>query len=84
MQVNKYCYNTLCYRLDFYFLKHKLAIEIDEKGQKDRNKFKEIERQKAIRKEVDCKFIGINPDEKDLDKYVEIDKFVKLINLINK
>ena len=74
----------LCYRLDFYFLKHKLAMKIDEKWQKDRNKYKEIERQKAIWKEYDRKFIGINPDEKDLDKYVEIGKFVKLVNHINK
>ena len=35
---------VLGYRTDLYFPKHKLAIQIDEKGHKDRNKYKETER----------------------------------------
>ena len=34
--------------------KYKLTIEVDEKGQKDRNKYKEIEKQKSIGKELSC------------------------------
>ena len=43
------------------FLKHKLAIEVDDKGHRDRDLEAEIERQKALEKELDCKFIRINP-----------------------
>ena len=74
-------YYLLGYRIDLYFLKHKLAIEIDEKGHKDKNKYKEVERRKAIEKNLDFKFIRIKSDEKDLDVYVEI---VKIYNQINK
>ena len=41
-----------------YFPKHKSAIKIDENEHKDRSKYKEVERQKAIEKIV--KFIRIN------------------------
>ena len=34
------------------FLTHKLAIEIDEKGHKDRDKYKEIERENSIKKNI--------------------------------
>ena len=52
---------VLGYRIDVYFLKHKLAIEVDERGHNDRELESEIERQKALEKELDCKFIRINP-----------------------
>ena len=57
-------YSILGYRIDLYFHKHKLAIEVDELGHADRNLSNEIERQKALEKELDCVFIRINPDEK--------------------
>ena len=56
-------YNVLGYKIDLYFHDYKLAIEIDEKGHKDRNISHEIERQKALERELGCKFIRINPDE---------------------
>ena len=37
-------------KIDLYFSKHRLAIEIDEKGHNDRNTDYETERQKAIEK----------------------------------
>ena len=37
-------YSVLDYRIDLYFYKHKLAIEIDELGHADRNLSIEIER----------------------------------------
>ena len=58
-------YSVLGYRIDLYFHKHKLAIEADELGHADRNLSNEIERQKALEKELDCVFIRINPDEKN-------------------
>ena len=50
-----------------HFSKHKLAIQVDEKGRKDRDEQEKIERKKAIEKELDCKFIRINLDENDYD-----------------
>ena len=40
-------YSVLGYRIDLYFHKHKLAIEVDELGHADRNLNNETERQKA-------------------------------------
>ena len=37
-------YTVLDYRIDLYFHKHKLAIEVDELGHADRNLSNEIER----------------------------------------
>ena len=77
-------HSALSYRIDLYFPKHKLAIEIDEKGHKDRNKYKEVERHKAIEKELGCKFIRINPDKKDFDMCVEFGKIHDLIKKSSK
>ena len=54
-------YSVLGYKVDAYFLKYRLAIEVDEKGHQDRDFECEIERQKALEKEPSCKFIRINP-----------------------
>ena len=42
------------------FFKHKLAIEVDERGHNDRDIDYEIRRQKAIENELGCEFIRIN------------------------
>ena len=65
-------HSVLSYRIDLYFPRHKLAIQIDEKGHKDIDK--EFEGSKATEKEIDCKFIIINPDEKDEDMDIHISK----------
>ena len=67
-------YSVLGYRIDHYFYKHKLAIEVDELGHADRNLSNEIERQKALEKELDCVFIRINPDEENFNIFKEINK----------
>ena len=59
-------YSVLGYRIDLYFHNCTLAIEVDELGHADRNLSTEIERQKALEKELDCVFIKINLDEKKL------------------
>ena len=62
-------YSPLGYRIDLYFHKHKLSIEIYELGHADRNLSNEIERPKVLEKELDCAFNKINPDEvKSLNK----------------
>ena len=60
-------YGVLGYRIDLYFHDYKLAVEVDEKGHKDRNIDHEIKRQKALEKELRCEFIRINPNEKDFN-----------------
>ena len=55
-------YSVLGYRIDLYFHEHKLATEVDELGQNDRNINDEIERQRALERELRCVFIRINPD----------------------
>ena len=58
-------YSVLSYRTDLYFHDYKLAIEVDEKGHKDRNIDHEIKRQEAIKEKLGCEFIRINPDEEN-------------------
>ena len=67
-------YNVLGYRTDLCFDKYKLAIEVDEKSHKDRNINHEIERKKELERELDCKFIRIDPDEEDFNIFKAINE----------
>ena len=77
-------YTVIGYRIDLYFHKHKLAIEVDELGHADRNLSNEIERQKALEKELDCVFIRINPDEENFNIFKEINKIYRHIKKTTK
>ena len=66
-------YSVFGYRIDLYFYKNKLATEVDDLGHADRNLSNEIEREKALEKELDCVFIKINPDE-SFNIFKEINK----------
>ena len=72
-------YSVLGYRIDLYFHKYKLAIEVDELRHADRNLNNEIERQKALEGELDYVFIKINPNEKDFIIFKEINKIYRRI-----
>ena len=67
-------YRVLGHRIDLYFHEYKLSIEVDELGHTNRNINNEIERQKALEKEINCIFIRINPDGKDFNIFKEINK----------
>ena len=67
-------YTVIGYKIDLYFHKPKLAIEVDELGYVDRNLNNEIEGQKAVEKEHNCVSIRINLDEKDFKIFKEINK----------
>ena len=69
------------YMIDFYLPKRKLAIEVDERGHKDRKPETEKTRQKEIKECLGCKFIRINPDEKDFSVH---DGFGKMQAFIDK
>ena len=53
------------YRIVLCFPEHKLAIDCDEHGHKDRDINYEIRRQTFIEDQLNCKFIRYNPDAKD-------------------
>ena len=65
-------YSALGYKINAYFLKQKLAIEVDEKGHQDRDFECEMESQKALEKELNCKFIRINPAKENFSIFNEI------------
>ena len=73
-------FSVLNYLIDYYFPKRKLAIEVDELGDKDRDQTKENERQKNLKEYLDCEFIRINPDEKDFSAYDELGKVQTFID----
>ena len=84
-----YKHNTLLkyYGIDLYFDEYKLAIDVDELGDNDRNIGYKIQRQKALESELNCAFIRINPDEKDFNIFKEINKIhrhIKKSSLIGK
>ena len=73
-------HSVLDYRIDLFFHKYKLAIEVDELGHADRNINNEIERQRALERELNCVFIRINPDEQGFSMLREINKIYRHIN----
>ena len=77
-------YIVLNYRIDLYFHKYKLAIEIDELGHNDRNIDYEIQRQKTLEREIDCVFIRINHDAIDFNIFKEINKILRHIKKLTK
>ena len=79
-------YTVISQRIDLYFHEYKLAIEIDELGHNDRNIDYDIQRQRAIEKELGCLFIRINPDAEDFYIFKEINKIHRHIkkSLIDK
>ena len=75
----QYC--VLSFYINLYFPHHKLAIEIDEQGHKERDTFCEIERQKAIEKELNYEFVRINQIKKILIFLLKLAKYkVTLLN----
>ena len=61
-----------------YFSEHKFVVEIDEKGQIEKNK--ENEKQTKRDKDPDCKFFHrINPDVEGFDIFLEISKIQNYI-----
>ena len=70
-------YTVIGYRIDLYFHKHKLAIQVDELGHSGRNLNNEIERQNPLERELGCVFIRINPDENFFNIFKELNKILK-------
>ena len=77
-------YSVLGYRIDLYFHKYKLAIEVDELGHNDRNIDYEIQRQKTLERKLNWVFIRINPDAIDFNIFREINKIHRHIKKSSK
>ena len=77
-------YIILSHRFDLYFHKYKLAIEVDELRNADRDNNNEIERQRALERERNCVFTRINPDEPNFNMLREINKIYRHINQVTK
>ena len=60
IQVDNNGQQYILFRIDIYFTKYCLAVEIDEKGHTDRDLIFEEKRQKALEKKLNCTFIRIN------------------------
>ena len=72
------------YRIDLYFHDYKLAIEIDENEQSNRNIEYEIKRQKAIEEELGCEFIRINLEKEDFNIFKVITEILRYIKQSSK
>ena len=72
-------HSTLNYRIDLYFPKHRLAREVDENEHRNINENKEKKEKKNI-KNLGCKFIRINPDQKYFDIFIHIGKIYNHIS----
>ena len=77
-------YRVLGYEIDIYFHDHKLAGKIDEKDHQDRDFSREIKRQKALEKELGCKFIRINPDKENFNIFKAENEIFRHIKESNK
>ena len=68
MQVDKNGQQYILLRIDIYFTKYCLAIEIDEKGHTDRDLIFEEKRQKALEIKLNCTFIRIITRRENFDR----------------
>ena len=60
--------------LIFIFMNISLQLQLMNQENTNRNINHEIKRQTALEKELNCIFIRINPDEKDVNIFKEINK----------
>ena len=80
IQVDNNGQQYILFRIDIYFTKYCLAIEIDEKGHTDRDLIFEEKRQKAIEKKLNCKFIIINTSQEIFDVDYEVSRIQVFIS----
>ena len=74
----------MLFRIDIYFTKYSLAVEIDEKGHTDRDLIFEEKRQKALEKKLNCTFIRINTSRENFGADYEASEIQAFISNFNK
>ena len=67
-------------RIDVYFTKYCLTIEIDEKGHIDRDFDLKKKRQEALQKKLNCTFIRINTSKENFDVDYEASRIKTFIS----
>ena len=65
-------YSVLGYKIDLYFHEYQVATNVYKLDHNDRNTDYEIQRQKAIEKELGCVLIIINLDEENFNIFKAI------------
>ena len=73
---------VLGYKIDAYFVKYKLAIEIDEHNHEQRDNEKELMRENTIKQKLGCTFIRNNPIDEEFNITVEIGRIFEHIKEI--
>ena len=68
------------FRIDIYFTKYCLAIEIDEKGHTDRDLEFGKKKQEALEKKRNCTFIRINTSRENFDVDYEASRIQTFIS----
>ena len=67
------------YRIELYLPEDKIAVECDEFDHIGRDINYEIFRQKFIEEQLQCTFVRYNPDEKDFDMALVLNKIYRTI-----
>ena len=80
IQVDNNGQQYILFRIDIYFTKYCLAIEIDEKGHTDRDLIFEQKRQEALEKKLNCTFIRINTSKENFDADYEASEIQAFIS----
>ena len=70
----------ILFRIDLYFTKYCLAVEIDEKGHADRDLIFEQKRQEALEKKLNCTFIKFNTSKEKFDVNYEASRIQTFIS----
>ena len=84
IQVDNNGKKYILFRIDIFFIKYFLAVEIDEKGHTNRDLIFEQKRQEAVEKNLNCTFIRINTSGKNYDIDCEASKIQMFISNFNK
>ena len=80
IQFDKNGQQYILFRIDIYFTKYCLAVEIDEKGHTDRDLIFEKKRQEALEKKRNCTFIRINTSRENFDVDYEASRIQTFIS----
>ena len=74
----------ILFRIDIFFTKYFLAVEIDQKGHTDRDLIFEKKRRKSLEKKINCEFIRINTSRENYDASYEASRIQTFISNSNK
>ena len=80
IQVDKNDKEYILLRIDIYFTKYCLAVQINEKGHTDRDLIFEQKRQRALEKTLNCTFIRINTSRENFDADYEASEIQTFIS----